>query len=144
MKRFFCALMTLIFLPAFAFALDLQDFNDYAAVLGASEIDIKQAKKSGKYTGIVSDDCSIYFVEENEKLQSIIIDGKGDSYLAYCCAAIRTFDPSGSTTQNHGQLLTMYLLAHNASEHQTGQTSNGIFFFVEPSKTGFLFMIGEH
>lgn len=143
MKRFLCALIILCLLPICASALDLSEFNAMAYVLGASEIDESKLKTNGNYSGIIQDDCSIYFIEESGKLIQIYIVGEGDKFLAYCCAALKVFDPSGSTTTNHGQLLTMYLLAHMHTEHQTGQTENGKFFFVEQDEKGFGFMIGE-
>ena len=143
MKRIICAILVLCMLPACASALDLEEFNAMAYVLGASEIDVSALKTAGKYSGIVQDECSLYFEETAGKLSGIYIDGTGDKFLAYCCAAIRVFDPTGSTTANHGQLLTMYLMAHTHKDHHTGQTSNGYYFFIEPSETGFLFIIGD-
>ena len=142
MKRFLCAVIILCFVPIFAVALDLSEFNACSAVLGAPELDLSDAKTVDEYTRFISDKCFIFFVEDGGNLQSIYIDGQGDSFLAYCCAALHLFDPSGSTN-NHGQLLTMYLMAHRDAEHQAGQTTNGLFMFVEPSDNGYLFMIGE-
>lgn len=143
MKRIICALLILCIIPACAFAIDLEEFNVFASVLGAQEIDESALKVAGKYMGIVQTDCNLYFEEEEGKLKSIFIDGKGEDFLAYCCAAIHVFDPDGNTTTNHGQLLSMMLLARTSKEHQTGQTSTGYYFFIEPSEKGFLFLIGE-
>ena len=143
MKKLFMFVLVLCLLPVYSFALDLDEFNVFASTLGAQELDINEAKVSGKHTGFKKDDCYIYIDEDGGKISGIYVDGKGDNYLAYCCAAIHVFDPSGNTTQNHGQLLTMYLLAHKQKEHQTGQTGNGYFFFIEPSENGFFFMIGD-
>lgn len=143
MKRFVCALLILCLLPICSNALDLSEFNAMSYVLGASEIDESKLKINGKYSGIMQDGCSIYFIEESGKLNQINIYGEGDKFLAYCCAAIKMFDPNGDTTTNHGKLLTMYLLAHMHTEYQAGQTTNGKFFFVEPDEKGFVFMIGE-
>lgn len=143
MKKIFCLLLILCLLPSCAFALDLDEFNIFAAVVGAEELNIANGKTSGNYTGFVQGDCHIYFSEEGGKLTDIFVEGNGDDFLAYCCAAMHVFDPNGNTTNNHGQFLTMYFLAHMETEHQTGQTSNGLFFFLEPSEKGYMFMIGE-
>ena len=143
MKKLVCILLILCVLPAWAFALDLSEFNLFASILGAPELEMKNAKTSGKHTGFIQNDCYIYIDESNGKIDGIYIDGKGDEYLAYCCAAIHVFDPTGDTTKNHGQLLSMYLMAHTQAEHQTGQTGSGYFFFIEPSDNGFFFLIGE-
>ena len=143
MKRFLCALLILCFVPICAFALDLSEFNIYASVLGSPEINEDELKSSGKYKGITQGDSNIYFEEDENELNSIFVDGNGEDFLAYCCAAIHVFDPNGDTTRNHGQLLTMYFLARTKTEHQTGETSNGLYFFIEPSEKGFLFMIGK-
>lgn len=141
MKKIICVILLVCIFPACAFALDLSEFNLFAAVVGVPEL--TGGKTSGNYTGFVQDDCFIYFDESGGKLSGIYIEGKGDTFLAYCCAAIHVFDKNGKTTVNHGQLLTMYLMAHTETEHQTGQTTNGVAFFVEPSEKGYTFMIGE-
>ena len=141
MKRFLCVMLIACILPVCAFALDLSEFNIFAAVVGAPEL--TGGKTAGNYTGFVQDDCFVYFDESGNKLSGIYIEGKGDTFLAYCCAALHVFDPNGKTTVNHGQLLTMYLIAHKETEHQTGQTTNGKYFFLEPSEKGFMFTIGE-
>lgn len=143
MKRLFCALLILCLLPVCACALDLYEFNVFASVVGVDELDESAGKTAGKYTGFVKDDCHIYFVESDGKLTNIFIEGKGDNFISYCCAAIHVFDVNGNKTSNHGQFLTMYLIAHTQEGHQTGQTSNGYYFFIEPSEKGFTFMIGE-
>ena len=143
MKRLLCVLLILCVLPVCASALDLDEFNTCSVVMGASELDIANAKIAGQYTGFIQDNCFIYFDEEGGKLKNIFIDGQGDSFLAYCCAAIHVFDLNGDKTRNYGQLLIMYMLSHTEEGHRTGQTSNGTFFFMEQSEKGFMFMIGE-
>ena len=143
MKRIICVLLALCLLPAFAFAIDLTEFNVFASVLGASELDIKDASVSGNHIGFVKDGCKIYIDEKGGKIDGIYIDGQGDSFLAYCSAAVHVFDPNGSTTQNNGQLLTMYLMAHETTDYMTGQTQNDYYFFVQKQDNSFFFMIGE-
>lgn len=144
MKRFLCLLLILCIIPACVFAIDIDEFNACSAVLGAKELDIANAESAGKYTRFTQDDCSIIFQEESGKLKNIFVEGKGDEYLAYCCAAIHVFDPKGDTTKNFGQLIIMYLTAHRTTEHQTGQTSNGNYFFIEQTENGFMLMVGEN
>lgn len=143
LKRIICLVVSLCLLPVFAHALDLSEFNAFASVLGSPEVNESELKTAGKYKGTSSQGCNLYFEEIGSALNSIFINGEGTDFLAYCCAAIHAFDPNGDTTSNHGQLLTMYFLARTQTEHQTGQTSNGLFFFIEPSDNGFLFLIGK-
>ena len=143
MKRIICVLLILCMIPAFSFAVDLDEFNTFSSVLGASELDMNEAKVSGKHIGFVKDGCNVYIDEVNGKIDGIYIQGQGDSYLAYCCAAVHVFDPNGNTTQNHGQVLTMYLMAHETNEYMTGQTQNGYYFFIQKQDNGFFFLIGE-
>lgn len=143
MKRLLCSVLVLILLPALAGAIDLEEFNVMAGVLGAAELDMANAKKADNHIGFTQDGCFVYFDEKDGEIANIFIQGEGDVFLSYCCAAIHVFDPDGSTTQNHGQLLTMYLMAHTSSEYQTGQTSTGNFFFLEASDGMYMFMIGE-
>ena len=143
MKRVACVLLLLCLIPVCAFAIDIDEFNAFASVLGASELNMEESKTSGIHTGFMKDDCKIYFDEIDGKLDGIYVDGQGDSFLAYCCAALHLFDPDGQTSINHGQLLTMYLMAHKTDNYQTGQTQNGYYFFMEKQDGGFFFMIGE-
>lgn len=142
MKRFVCVFLILCLLPVCAFAVDLDEFNIFASVIGAPELDSATAQNVNGYSRFIQGDCSIIFSEKDGK-SNIFVQGSGDEFLAYCCAAIHVFDLNGNTTSNHGQLLTMYFLAHTETEHQTGQTSNGYFFFIEPREAGYMFMIGD-
>lgn len=139
----------IILIASSASALDLENFNDYAAVFGASEIDLASADTVGLYSQIEQDDCEIILkAYEDEKLsdrvQFIFITGTGDNFLAYSAAAILHFAPDGNRTNDLGQLITSYLLARNNAGPHQGQISSGDHFSIEKQEDGkFLFMIGE-
>lgn len=142
MKRFLCVLLACLMVVPSAFAVDVSGFNDIAAVLGASELDATTAKKAGENIQFVQDGCSVGFSEENGKLSAIFIEGKGDSFIAYCCASFYLLDPDGDRTANYGQFLTAYLLAHTTTNEYTyGQTSNGKTFFIQPENGIYSFMV---
>lgn len=141
MKRLLCAVLVLILLPVLAVASDFDDFNTFASVLGANELDPEKSRSSDVYTQYEQDGCSVGFETENGSIKSVFIDGDGVSFLAYCCAAIHIFDPDGSATSNHGQFLTSYLLSKNADEYSAGQTTNGKYFFVTYENGQYSFML---
>ena len=140
MKRLLCAVLVLILLPVLAVASDFEEFNLYASVLGANELDPEKSRSSDVYTQYEQDGCSVGFEMKDGSVSSVFIDGDGVSFLAYCCAALHIFDPDGSATSNHGQLLTAYLLSKNADEYSAGQTTNGKYFFVTYADGQYSFM----
>lgn len=139
----------IILIASSASALDLENFNDYTAVFGASEIDLSAADTVGLYSQIEQDDCEIIFkAYEDEKLsdrvQFIFITGTGDNFLAYSAAAILHYAPNGDKTNDLGQLIISYLLARDNSGPHKGKISSGDYFSIEKQEDGkFLFMIGE-
>ena len=144
MKKIICILLVLCIFPVCAFALDLDEFNVFASVVGVSELDINEAKVSDFHYGFVKEGCKIYIDEKVKgKIDGIYIIGKGDSFLAYCCAAIHVFDQHTSSSSNYGQLLTMYLMAHTTEEYQAGETQNGYLFFIQKTDGEYMFLIGE-
>ena len=151
MMKFIAVIISaaIILIASSASALDLENFNAYAAVFGASEIDLSAADTVGLYSQIEKDNCEIIFkAYEDEKLsdrvQFIFITGTGDNFLAYSAAAILHYAPNGDRINDLGQLITSYLLARdNAGPHQ-GKISSGDYFSIEKQEDGkFLFMIGE-
>ena len=141
MKRFLCVLIVFLLIVPSAFAVDYAGFSDIAAVFGASELDPSNGKQVGGNIQFILDNCSVGFSEENGELKAVFIDGKGDSFIAYCCAAFYLLDPDGDRMANYGQFITAYLLAHTTeNEYTYGTTSNGIIFFIQPGNDSFSFM----
>lgn len=140
MKRFFAVLLCCLLIASTACAAKVSDMSDYAAVLGASELEKGDVRDP--YIRFVQDGCTIMIKMDSGEMVNVFIEGTGDQFLAYCAAALCVFDPDGRTN-SFGQLLTMYLLAHTQEGHQDGKTSVGDFFFIEPSEDHFLFSIAK-
>lgn len=140
MKRFFAALLACLLIASVASAATVRDLSDYAAVLGGSEL--KNGDARDPYIRFIQDGCTITLKLDQDEVVAAFIDGSRDPFLAYCSAALCIFDPD-ERMNSLGQFLTMYLLAHTQEGHQDGQTSSGIFFFLEPSEDHMTFTIAK-
>lgn len=140
MKKIIIFVAVLLFIVPSACAATLDDVSDYAAILGGSEL--VNGNERDPYIQYKQDNCIITIKQEKDKLVAVFVQGSGDQFLAYCSAALAAFDPKGKTT-SLGELMIMYLMAHNQEGHQDGQTSNGFFFFLEPKEDVFIFSIME-
>ena len=136
LKRFLCVLIACMMIVPVAFSATVDDLSVYSAVLGGSELingDVRDP-----YVRFIQDDCTITLKVENSEITLAIVNGSGDKFLSYCAAVLAVFDPDGATL-SFGQLLTMYLLSPNGK--QEGQTSTGLFFFIEPTEGNLTFTI---
>ena len=138
MKRFLALLLICLLIAPCAFAATLNDYEDYSVVLGGSVL--KDGDARGDFIRFIQDGCTITIKRDSEEIIMIVIEGKGDPFLSYCSAALAVFDNEGKTNCL-GQLLTMYLLSPGKTDHQTGQTSKGDFFFLENKDDGLYFSI---
>ena len=146
MKRLIVSLTACLLIASSAAADAVPDFNLYAEIFGAHEISngIESVIDSQDVLDFTSDGCRIVFASENEKLNSIIIVGIGDKFLAYCAAAIMMFDKqSENRTTNYGQLLTTYLLALGDSkgEEHIGSTVSGAITSIKQEGDQYRFII---
>ena len=146
MKRIMITISACLLLAASATAESVSDFNMYAEIFGASEISngIQSAVEDQDVLDFTSDGCRIVFASENDKLNSIIILGSGDKFLAYCAAAIMRFDPDSSNmTVNFGRLLASYLLCQGSSsdEERTEFTKAGQIISVKREGDQYRFII---
>ena len=129
MKRFVVLIVACLLIVSSASA-DLADFNTYAAIFGASELQdgAESVTEGQEIKDYSADGCRVVFASESGKLKSIVIVGIGDKFLAYCAAAIVQFDESSANrTTNYGNLLSSYLLslADTSGEEHVGGTVSG-------------------
>ena len=125
-----------------AFAANLGGFGEIAKAFGANELKPENGQQVNQYVQFIQDDCTIFFEMDGDDVKTISIDGKGDAFIAYCCAAFFLIDPKGDTTANYGQFITAYLLAHTTSDKYTyGKTSNGLPFGIKPENGIFSFVV---
>lgn len=142
MKRFFVVLLVCMMIVPSALAFDLDGYNNIATTFGANALNKKTAQKIKSFTSYSQDDCTISFEETGNDVTTIIIDGKGDSFIAYCCASFYLLDPSGDAKTDYGEFLAAYLMAHSTKDEYTyGETTNGIVFFIQPENNQFSFMV---
>ena len=145
MKRLFCLLLILCFLPAFAVAFDPDFFSFCGYAYSIGNIDFDDSQKS------VADDMTVYqtktgyvgFRYASDVLQSISVYGTGDELLIYAFAAICTVEGSASNiNDNFSVFLRHYFQAHAGGE-QIGTTKGGCVFSVRPYENGYMFVINR-
>ena len=147
MKRFIAVLIiVLLCSSALAEDFDYSNFNVYAEVFGATGLEYPSTdiRENKQYTYHVfnSDGCQIVFLYEFEKPAAISISGSGESFLAYCCAALQIIDPKGDRLPSYGNLLMCYMLANGSGEKSNGYTSSGKLFEIDKKENGFSFLGG--
>ena len=127
--------------PAYAF--DHENFSIYSTLYGASDIDDSQADIIEDCARYYQDDCVITFRYEDETVKTIMVEGQGDRFLAYCYGSIFQFDPDvNHAAENGGRLLGNYLLAHNPDRKPRAEyTVTGIPFKLEQTESGYSFII---
>lgn len=141
MKRFACLLMLLVILPVCAFAHDLESFNLYADVFGATEL--SDGKINGKYTNFVSDGCNIGFSEESGETNRIIVMGNGLPFIRYGMAAIMYFCPdSSSFAYNCGMFLSCFLLAKDGDDN-IAYTKEGNLIVIQIKEKGYAMVVNR-
>lgn len=146
MKRFFVLLLACLMIVPFALASDLSDFNAYAYVFGASEIEdgTSSVIEGQDVEDFSSDGCRIVFMKKDGDLSSIVVVGQGDKFLAYCAAAIHQFDGSSENrTTNFGNLLSIYLLSlgGEVGENHSGFTVSNEIMTMTRTDEGCQFVI---
>lgn len=127
--------------PAYAF--DHEIFSIYSGLFGASDIDDSQADIVEDCARYYQDGCVITFRYEGETVKTIMIEGEGDKFLAYCYGAIFQFDPdSKHAGENGGRLLGEYLMSNtHYVEPSINFTVTGVPFKVEKKENGYSFII---
>lgn len=143
MKRVLCVVLIACLVPACSFAVDLADFNEHAMSLGEKKVGEADAHKIGEVTVYTAGNCSLIFNEDNENaIESIILQGNGISFLSYAMAAIMLFDNNPvAYSDNAGKLFYSFLLARTNGMQQA-YTSSGAFFYISSLENGeFYFMI---
>ena len=138
MKRLICVFLILCLLPACAFGVDIDLFNDYAGTFHAPEL--KDGAFDGKYTTFTSEGCTIYFREMEDDL-IIYVSGDGDPFFAYCVAAIMYIEPDSSAlSYNCGMLLSYYLLTE---EQETFPSYAGNLMMIQRRDNGYMFAVNR-
>jgi len=127
--------------PVYAF--DHDNFSIYSMLFGASDIDDTQADIINDCARYYQDDCIITFRFDGEEVKTIMIEGEGDKFLAYCYGALFQFDPdSANADRNGGRLLGSYLMGHEQNFNGNIQyTVSGVPFKVEKKEEGYSFLI---
>ena len=127
--------------PAYAF--DHDNFSIYSMLFGASDIDDSQADIVEDCARYYQDGCVITFRYEGETVKTIMIEGEGDKFLAYCYGALFQFNPdSKHAGENGGRLLGNYLFAHDPErEPRAEYTVSLVPFKVEKKENGYSFII---
>ena len=141
MKRFTCLLILLVILPVCAFAHDLDTFNLYADVFGATEL--ADGEKSGKFTDFVSEGCIIRFSEEDGQTQRIMVTGDGLPFIRYSIAAIMYFCPdSSSFAYNCGVFLSGLLMLPKGEDTIT-YTQEGNLIVIQNREKDYAFGVNR-
>lgn len=141
MKRFICSLLILCLVPVLACANDYTDFNIYASMFGAEEIDFSKTQTVNGKDVFHAGDGFVGLESANGITTSVSVSGKGDAFLFYSMAAISIIENNNTNfVANCGQLLSSYLMAQKGTE-RTSMTKDGHFFTIQPFEDGFLFVI---
>ena len=127
--------------PAYAF--DHENFSVYSTLYGASDIDDSQADIIEDCARYYQDGCVITFRFDGEAVKTIMVEGQGDRFLAYCYGSLFQFDPDANhAAENGGRLLGNYLFAHNPDRKPRAEyTVTGIPFKLERTESGYSFII---
>lgn len=139
MKRFVCFLVLACLAVSCAFADNFDDFCTYAAVFGSTPPTKSKATNTGIYTMYTVENCLITFKEES----GIFVQGDGIDFLAYCLAAIMTFESDSSKfRENSGLLLGHYMLSRGG-EMKTWETVGGLTALMSPEENDYIFAVGK-
>lgn len=137
-KSFAVILVTAVLTISPAYAFDHENFSIYSTLFGASDIDDSQADMVEDCARYYQDDCVITFRYKDEKVITIMVQGTGDKFLAYCYGALFQFDPDPvNADRNGGRLLGKYLM----QSEDPGFTVSGIPFKIEKKENGYTFLI---
>ena len=143
MKKVIAIALIICLVPACSYALDLSEFNANAVMLGEKEIDLSTEGRLGNYITYTSNGCQIGFVEQENQISNVLLDGDGVSFLAYAMAAIMLFDDNANTfRENAGKLLAAYLLLRT-SDRQYDIISTGQAFVLMRIDDACIFTIGR-
>ena len=143
MRKAIAIALIVCLVPACSYALDLSKFNANAVMLGESEIDLSTEGRLGNYITYTSNGCRIGFVEHENQITNVLLDGDGVSFLAYAMAAIMLFDDNADTFRdNAGKLLAAYLLLRT-SDRQYDIISTGQAFILMRVDDACVFTIGR-
>ena len=141
MKRFVCVVLLLCVFATSASALSLEEFNACAYSFGVPELDAATGDVRPPYTRFVSDGCTITFSEKDGRIDTIFVEGVGDSFIPYCSCALLTLDRGDDLTDNAGNLLLLYLLSRKEEEKYT-LTKTGLFMMFKLSEGIYSFSVG--
>ena len=143
MKRIICIVLIACLVPACSFAIDLKEFNTNAMVFDMEAIDETTAVVSGRFTTFSVGDCKFGFEEKENQISRIIVQGKGEPFLAYAMASIMTFDDnSDAFVENAGKLLAAFLLVES-DDTQYSRISSGQLFLIKKIGDEYYFTIGR-
>ena len=137
MKRIVCAVLGLCLLPVCASAVwtddYFEDFNIYAYLFGAQELDKESAYPADGLTLYPVKNGAVGFTTESGELKGITVFGEGDDFLIYSMAALSLLEKSNANfTYNCGALLAAYLMCHkDKDKERMGVTKDGIVFMVQ-------------
>lgn len=141
MKRFLCSLLILCIVPVLACANDYTDFNIYASMFGAEEMDFSKPQTVNGKDVFPAGEGFVGLESTNGTTTSVSVSGKGDAFLIYSMAAISIIENNNTNfVANCGQLLSSYLMAQKGTE-RTSMTKDGHFFTIQPYNDMFLFVI---
>lgn len=141
MKKFLCVLLILCLVPVLACANDYTDFNIYASMFGAEEIDFSKPQTVNGKDVFPAGEGFVGLESGSGATVSISVSGKGDAFLIYSMAAISIIENNNTNfVANCGQLLSSYLMAQKGTE-RTSMTKDGHFFTIQPYNDMFLFVI---
>ena len=156
MKRFICALLILCLIPSFAFGMptveqmiaslngsvpiDLESFNDYAAVFGVSEISMDSGVDEEGCWMFEADGVALGFFHEAENVTSVVVEGDGIPFLMYCMAAILSGNAE-YLERDAGYFFSMYLLTRANGEEHYNKTTLMRTMYLAPSEKGYRFII---
>ena len=145
MKKLFALLILAVMLVSSASAVDIEEFNVYANVMGASDLgEPNQTKETSGGTLIqyVSDGTRVIFREDGGKLKAVYVIGEGDAFLQYSAATMAFIDTdTKNAMENFGGLLYYYLRAHTSSDPQVGYLASGAVYGVEKKEDGYQFIV---
>lgn len=129
--------------PVYAF--DHDNFSIYSMLFGASDIDDAQADIVNDCARYYQDDCVITFRYDGETVKTIMVEGEGDKFLAYCYGALFQFDPdTKNADKNGGRLLGSYLMGHDERFNGKPQyTASGVPFTVTKKESKYSFIISS-
>ena len=145
MRKLIAVILIICILPTCAFALDLTAFNTNAYICGEKEgLDESKGNQSDPYIIFSANDCLIGFLEENDQISNIVVQGDGSHFLAYAMAAIMVFVGDNDLfAENAGTLLSCFLLVRGSGKEKMFYTTAGQVIYIRPHNDEYFFTVGK-